>query len=271
MGYYLLDHPPASPQFYPSRSNPPTWAVGVHTSEGGTGPGTAQALASFISRRSDPGSYSAVVDCDETVYLMPPDYTAYSVAVAGYNSRTWSVCLTGRAADLNADDPNTLSMIDRAGTAIAELWRTLGIDLVAAAQWISTDALNRPGLYCHGDVQPWDRSDAWSINPDRPRLDAALIQAITRQTPTPPPKPNEETMRRFIRPQSSPNVYLTDAGLLGKVHLKNEQALKDAAWTLTQSGIPILPPPAGAKTETIGGVAVWVTADNFANQIPTLG
>lgn len=262
MGYYLLDHPPASPQFYPTRQNPPTWAVGVHTSEGGTGPGTAEALAAFISRRSDPGSYSVVVDSEATVYLMPPEYTAYSVAAPGYNSRTWSICLTGRASELNADDPNTLAMITRAGAAIAELWQNLGIDL-EAAKWIGTDALNRPGLYCHGDVQPWDRTDAWSINPDRPRLDAALIQAITRHKPTPPPPTHitgdDEVIDRFLaRAEGHPEVFIVAPGLGFRWHLTSEDRLRSAVHILNSFGGKILRPPKTAKVDTIAGQPVWV-------------
>lgn len=268
MSYYLLDHPPASPQFYPSRNSTPSYAVGVHTSEGPTGPGSARNLARFISQRSDPGSYHAIVDSEETIVMVPPDYTTFSVSASGYNSRTWHICLAGRSADLSPDDSNTQAMIVRAGEAIRALWTLLGIPL-SNAQWIGTDALNRAGLFCHGTVQPWDRSDAWSTHPDQARLNELLANAINLPTPPTPPT-SEEIMRRFIRPQSSPNVYLTDAGLLGKVHMKSEQALKDASWTLTQSGIPILPPPAGSKSENIAGVAVWVVSDPFADAIPTL-
>lgn len=56
MSYYLLDNPPASPRFYPSRSNTPTWAVGVHTSEGPTGPGCARNLAAFIQFAASPNN-----------------------------------------------------------------------------------------------------------------------------------------------------------------------------------------------------------------------
>jgi len=129
MGYYLLDNPPASPQFYPSRNSTPTWAIGVHTSEGSTGPGSARNLAAFIARRSDPGSYACIVDSEETIVLVPPDYTTFSVAADGYNSRTWHICLAGRSADLSPDDANTQAMIARAGEAIRALWTLLGIPL----------------------------------------------------------------------------------------------------------------------------------------------
>ena len=177
MGYYLLDNPPASPQFYTSRNSTPTWAIGVHTSEGSTGPGSARNLAAFIARRSDPGSYACIVDSEETVVLVPPSFSTFSVSASGYNSRTWHICLAGRSAELSPDDANTQAMIARAGEAIRALWAFLNIPL-SNAQWIGTDALNRPGLFCHGDVQPWDRSDAWSTHPDRAALDQLLINAL---------------------------------------------------------------------------------------------
>lgn len=222
-GFYLLDHPPASPQFYPSRNGSPTWAVSVHTSEGATGPGSALDLAGFIARRSDPGSYACIVDSETTVYLVPPDFTTFSVAASGYNSRTWSICLAGRSSDLNADDPNTRAMIARAGAAISALWTEQGVDITAASQWIGTDALNRAGLFCHGDVQPWDRSDAWSVHPDRARLDAALLFAIH-----PSPSPEDDDMRdALIRDPRNGAVYrITQPGNVA-VHL-SPPAYEDA-------------------------------------------
>lgn len=216
MAYYLLDNPPASRQFYTTRNASPTWAVGVHTSEGSTGPGSARSLAAYIARRTDPGSYAAIVDSEETVYLVPPDFTTFSVASAGYNSRTWHICLAGRSADLSPNDPNTQAMIVRAGLAIRELWQSLGIDVNAAAQWVGTDALNRVGLFCHGTVQPADRSDAWSRHPDRATFDQQLVNAI--KTPTPSPL-EDDVKDALIRDPRDGAVYrITQPGNLA-VHL----------------------------------------------------
>ena len=230
MGYYLLDNPPRSPQFYPSRSNTPTYAIGVHTSEGPTGPGSARNLAAFIARRSDPGSYACIVDSEETVVLVPPDYTTFSVAASGYNSRTWHICLAGKSAELSPDDANTQAMIARAGEAIRALWTILGIAL-SNAQWIGTDALNRPGLFCHGDVQ-WDRSDAWSTHPDRARLDQLLVAAIN----TPTPSPEEDDVKdALIRDPRDGAVYrITQPGNLA-VHLD-----ADAYASAVQAGIVMI-------------------------------
>ena len=232
MGYYLLDNPPRSPQFYPSRSNTPTYAVGVHTSEGSTGPGSARNLAAFIARRSDPGSYACIVDNEETIVMVPPDYTTFSVAASGYNSRTWHICLAGRSAELSPDDANTQAMIARAGEAIRALWAFLNIPS-SNAQWIGTDALNRPGLFCHGDVQPWDRSDAWSTHPDRAALDQLLIDAIN-QAPTPSPE-EDDVQDALIRDPRDGAVYrITQPGNLA-VHLD-----ADAYASAVQAGIPLI-------------------------------
>lgn len=272
MGYYLIDNPPASPQFYPSRSNTPTYAVGVHTSEGPTGPGSARNLAAFITRRSDPGSYGCIVDSEETVVMVPPDYTTFSVAASGYNSRTWHICLTGKSAELSPGDLNTLAMIGRAGEAIRTLWDLLGIPL-SNADWIGTDALNRPGLFCHGDVQPWDRSDAWSTHPDRPQLDQLLINAIqpiTPPVPPTPPNPQDDDMKRYlIKGKDRPDVYLCDAGLGWKWHIPAGQ-LKNVVYVITQPSGGQFLIPAGANTVVVEGQTVWVAEQAFVDAVPTV-
>lgn len=270
MGYYLLDNPPASPQFYPSRNNTPTWAVGVHTSEGSTGPGSAANLAAFIARRSDPGSYHAIVDSEETIVLVPPDYTTFSVAADGYNSRTWHICLAGRSADLSPDDPNTQAMIARAGEVIRFLWGLLGIDPNANAQWIGTDALNRPGLFCHGTVQPWDRSDAWSTHPDQELLNQLLINAITPPTPPIPPTPEVDEMKRYLlKGDKAADIYLCDAGLGWKWHIPAGQ-MANIVWVITQSSGGQFLIPTGSNTIVVEGQTVWVADQAFVDAIPTI-
>jgi len=266
MGYYLIDNPPASPQFYPSRSNTPTYAVGVHTSEGPTGPGSARNLAAFIAKRSDPGSYACIVDSEETVVMVPPDYTTFSVAASGYNSRTWHICLAGRSSELDPDDPNTQSMISRAGEAINALWNLLGIPL-SNAEWVGTAALERPGLFCHGDVQPWDRSDAWSTHPDRARLDQLLINAIN---PPIPPTPQDDEMKRYlIKGKNRPDVFLCDAGLGWKWHIPAGQ-MKNVVYVITQPSGGQFLIPAGANTVVVEGQTVWVADQAFTDAIPTI-
>lgn len=78
-------------------------------------------------------------------------------------------------------------------------------------------------------------------------------------------------MRRFIRAQSRPEVYLTDAGCLGKVHVASEDRLRDFGYAIRASGVPLLDPPSGGKFEVIAGEKVWVVGDDFAANIPTIG
>jgi hypothetical protein len=241
VSFYLLDNPPTSPQFYPSRQNPPTWAVSIHTSEGSTGPGSALDLARFISRRPDPGSYACVVDSNETIHMVPPLYTTYSVAASGYNSRTWSICLAGKSRDLHPDDPNTIAMLERAGEAIAALWTLVGVDVLEACKWIATDALNRPGLFCHGDVQPWDRTDAWSIHPQRGDLDFLLIVAIARhiippQPPTPATNKGKEMFHLTNTDGRDTFIALTDGGQV-VASTSSKPGGKFAPWTELKGGI----------------------------------
>lgn len=270
MGYYLIDNPPRTRQFYTSRANTPTWAVGVHTSEGGTGPGSARNLARFISQRTDPGSYHAIVDCDETVVLMPPGYSAFQIAVSGYNSRTWGICLAGRSTELSPDDPNTQAMIKRAGEAIRILWGLLGIDARANAEWVGTDALNRAGLFCHGDVQPVDRSDAWSRHPDRARLDQMLIDAIV-ETPAPPvpPTPTDDDMKRYlIKGNAAPDIFLCDAGLGWKWRIPPGQ-IQNVVWVVVVAGGGQMIIPPGSNTIVWENQTVWVADQKFVDAIPT--
>lgn len=193
MGYYLLDNPPASRQFWPSRNAPMTGGVVLHTTEGVGGDNSAENTAGFISRRSDPGSYHCIVDWNSTVMLMPDDYTAFGVAASGYNSRCWMIALACKSSELDVDDWATNVMIDRAAKEMVDFWRRNGIDPVAANHSIGAGVLEGPGWAQHGEVQPWDRSDAFVHHPQAWGLGIMLAVAISRHAgeyqPAPPPEP----------------------------------------------------------------------------------
>jgi hypothetical protein len=193
MSYYLLDNPPASRQFYPSRVGSPTWAVGVHTTESimdtvwiDTG---AENVAGFISRRGDAGSYVVIVDSDSTVRLVPDTYTTMSIGVKGFNSATWSIALACRQSELDPDHWWTQAAIARAGAEIRRMWTEQGIDIVKAAVWRpAADALQMACLFNHGDAQPADRRDAFVRSPQQDRLQQMLVEAILG---APAPRPQE--------------------------------------------------------------------------------
>ena len=189
--FFLLDNPPASRQFYPSRPNGLSGGVVIHTTEGSGGFDSAEKTAQFIARRSDPGSYHCIVDIEPgtAVSLLPDDHVAFGVATPGFNSRCWMVAIAARSADLNPDNGYTQTEIDNLGREIAEFWKRNGINAADAAQFIGDDVKDRPGLAHHGDVQPADRSDAWSRRVERERFDAMLVDAILRYAGAPAPSP----------------------------------------------------------------------------------
>lgn len=180
MGYYLYDNPPASRQFYPNRQNGSSFGIVIHTTEGVGGDDSAENTARFISRRSDPGSYHCIVDTDSTVMMLPDEAVAFGVAAPGYNGRCWMIALAARSSDLDPNNAYTNIEIDRMGQEICAYWDRNGVNPVEAAQFIGEEVKDRPGLAHHGDVQPWDRSDAWSRREERQVFDQMLINAICK-------------------------------------------------------------------------------------------
>ena len=197
--YYLLDHPPASQQFYPPpRANGLTGGVVLHTTESpkqriGADNGAIN-IAGFISRRSDPGSYHCIVDSGSTVLLVPDNYTAFHVAANGYNSRTWGISFACRSTELAPDDEWTQLAMKQAAAAIVAFWQRNRFDPAACAVMRpAPDVLNMSGLTTHGDAQPWDRSDAWTRSPHRLGLEALLLAEIAALVN--PPVPEEDDMK----------------------------------------------------------------------------
>ena len=178
MSYYLLDNPPASPQFYPSRKTEWKGGIVIHTTEGVGGYDSAENTAAYISRRSNAGSYHVITDLNGAVWLMPITYVAFGVAASGFNSTCVMVALAARSADLDLGNGYTPTEIDFMAQAIVDAWNQGRFDPMAGLQFIGENVKNGQGLAHHGDVQPADRSDAWSRSPKRGEFDAYLLQRI---------------------------------------------------------------------------------------------
>jgi peptidoglycan hydrolase-like protein with peptidoglycan-binding domain len=202
VGYYLIDNPPASKQFWPSRNNKLSGGVVIHTTEGAGGDTAAENTAGFISRRSDPGSYHMIVDTDSSVAMMPDDYVAFGVAASGFNSTCWMIAIAAQSAALDPNSPYTQAEVDRLGAEIVAFWQRNDINIAEASQFIGEGVKDRPGLAHHGDVQPWDRSDAWSRREDRWIFDSMLLQAIERHSGSAPAEPVEPTKPVPVLPES---------------------------------------------------------------------
>ncbi len=178
MSFYLLNNPPVSQQFYKSRLSKWKGGIVIHTTEGVGGYDSAENTATYISRRTDPGSYHVITDLNGPVWLMPITYTAFGVAASGYNSSCVMVALAARSADLDMGNGFTPTEIDIMAQAIVEAWREADFDPMQGLQFVGEDVKNGQGLAHHGDVQPWDRSDAWSRSDNRAEFDAYLLQRI---------------------------------------------------------------------------------------------
>lgn len=178
MSYYLIDNPPRSPQFYPSRKNGWQGGIVIHTTEGVGGYDSAENTAAYISRRPNAGSYHAIADLDGIVWLMPITYTAFGVSVPGYNSTCVMIALAARSADLDLGNGYTPTEIDFMAQTIVQAWREANFDPMQGLVFLGDGVKYGQGLAHHGDVQPADRSDAWSRSAKRAEFDAYLLQRI---------------------------------------------------------------------------------------------
>jgi hypothetical protein len=109
---------------------------------------------------------------------MPITYTAFGVAASGFNSSCVMVALAAISADLDLGNGFTPTEIDFMAQAIVDAWRQADFDPMAGLQFIGEGVKNGQGLAHHGDVQPWDRSDAWSRSPQRAEFDDYLLARI---------------------------------------------------------------------------------------------
>lgn len=215
MGYYLLDNPPATQQFYSSRPWPISGGVLIHTTESimdNVGPDTgAENVAGFISRRNDYGSYHCIVDSDSAVNLVPDSYVAYHCGASGYNSVTWGISFACRTTDLNPDSQWTKSAMARAAQEIVNFWTRNGFDPAIAARFIpALQTQSSPGMSTHGEAQPGDRSDAWTRHPRRAELEALMLSEIRKlgggTSPTDPDE-DDDMKQVMIRDDRTGTVW----------------------------------------------------------------
>jgi hypothetical protein len=227
VSYYLIDHPPASPQFYRSRANPVTGGVLIHTTES---PSTSSPwnTAAFISRRTDPGSYHTIVSDTEIVPLMPWSWTAFHCAANGYNSRTFGVSINARASELSPDDPFTLGALRQTALVLVRFWLDAGMDpLRSAVVRPAAELLTGPGIATHGDAQPWDRSDAWTRNPRRLELERILLEEIRSIVKPVPPSPGGEPVKPELhRDAKDGTVWLVYPNTPWRTHVKSPDDIR---------------------------------------------
>ncbi len=162
---YLHAFPPKSRQFRSPRRSPLSGVVVVHTAESNTDlilpDEGAEGVASFIARRSDPGSYHAIVDSDSTVELVDVGDEAFHVGTDRTNRHSVGVSFACRAHQW-AELPEAWveGAVDQAARYIAAVAK----EHFGARWWprliTRDDAVARVhGLTSHALLDPNRRSD----------------------------------------------------------------------------------------------------------------
>lgn len=169
MGYYLQDNPNKSFGQFGWPRTKVSGAIGVHTAENntdfdGADPG-AEDVASWLTRRADPGSYHAIADADSRIKLIHPRYAAW--ADTTNNAHAMSVSGAMQAARWRELSPARAAAITRnMAYAAAELVQD-AIDAgllsapVPARRITAAEAVagTRAGFYGHGETNPGRRYD----------------------------------------------------------------------------------------------------------------
>ena len=196
-GFYLLDHPPVRSQYRRPRRGTFTGAIGIHTTEGvmdtvGADTG-AENVASYITRRSDPGSYHHIFDSDSHVPMLPDNSEAYAIAADGLNRSTVNMAFACRTTDLHPESEWTRAAFRFAAAEIVACWGRNRMDPWGSLRWLTREQVlaGWSGLFHHGTVQPWDRHDAFVKSPHRVALEGLLLAEI-RQLLVPVPDPDED-------------------------------------------------------------------------------
>lgn len=175
---YLDDHPPARTQFR-RRYAEPSGVIVVHTAESiadDTGPDTgAEAVAGFIARRADPGSYHLLADSDSVVQVVRFEYAAYGDGT-GSNEHAIHLSYACRAADWpHMSAERRAAYIEQGARAAARAAEWLkaehGIDVPARRVTRPQSDDRVPGFISHGERDPGRRTDPGAAFPWRLFLD----------------------------------------------------------------------------------------------------
>lgn len=166
MPTYLQTHRPARRQFR-KRYGEVTGCIVVHTAENTPDTlgvdGGAEAVAGFIARRSDPGSYHILADSDSRLRLVPFSMAAYGDGT-GSNEFAIHVSLATTAAAWKRLSPEYRAAIvvqAAKGAVTAAKWvkRTKGIDVPARRISRAETEAGKAGFISHGERDPGRRTD----------------------------------------------------------------------------------------------------------------
>lgn len=166
MSAYLRDHPPARSQFRKRRGKP-SGVVAAHTAENTPDyvafDGGAENVASWITRRSDPGSYHLLADSDSRIRLVDWDDAAFHDGT-GTNDHSVGISVATRAdvwplAPQRWRDGAIRQLAAGAADYARWLKRTHGITVPARRITAAQARARVPGFVTHAELDPARRSD----------------------------------------------------------------------------------------------------------------
>jgi hypothetical protein len=214
---WLDDHPPATPQFRCPRREDPSGTVVVHTAENAPDfvafDGGAEAVASWITRRTTPGSYHHLADSDSVIQLVRYECEAFH---DGTGSNRWSYGVSAATrADVWPLAPQAWrdGCVRNMATAAASYARWLRVrsGIIIPARRISRadSEARRPGFTSHAERDPGRRSDPGAGFPW-----AQFFAEFARQTGAAPvPNPDEIEDDMFLYSAPGEPVFFCDGGV----------------------------------------------------------
>lgn len=200
MSVYLEDNPnPNLSQYRPVRRAAPTGAIVTHTAENATDvnpPDTgAEAVARYISTRTNYGSYHSIVDSDSTIHVGRYEWEMFH---EGSGGNRWSLGLAWACQAhqwLNLDSSWVSNAIENgaieAATMAAWVKATEGITIPARRITPAQYRAGQPGFITHAELDPGRRSDPgpnfpWDLFLERFAFHTSQTPDYTPPKETPP-------------------------------------------------------------------------------------
>lgn len=239
----------------------------IHSMECPVEAGRARQVAQWFAGPTSPRASAHYMVDPEAVWcgVQPPN-VAWHVGEANWYSGAGSIGIeqTGYAYSTDWWDPLALEQLDLLVDLVGSLCDRYGIP----RRWLGVAELQAglPGISTHG------LCTAAGIGTDHtdPGPNWPVDEFMARLTATPHPQPSEEDTMNvwFMRAKNDPAVYVVQANLSSRWHLKNGAQADSIAYVIGLNGGKVLTPPADTKPEQLGRSQVWITQPEFLAQIP---
>jgi N-acetyl-anhydromuramyl-L-alanine amidase AmpD len=239
----------------------------IHSMECPVETGRASQVAHWFAGPTSPRASAHYMVDPEAVWcgVQPPNI-AWHVGAANQYQGAASIGIeqTGYAYSTDWWEPLALEQLDLLVDLVGSLCDRYGIP----RQWLGVAELQAglSGISTHGlctaaglGTDHTDPGPNWPVD-----------EFMRRLTSTPNPDPSEEdTMNVWLmRAKNDPAVYVVQANLSSRWHLKNSGQVAAISYVLGLNGGKILAPPADTKPEPCGTAQCWVTTPEFLTPIP---